>query len=477
MVPLYNNEGLNPSAAFYEGKQSALRYISHEIGHVLGLSHEDAHPNFRSMTHVVYSSSALGCPADPYVGNDFPKGTVVPAEGGSVIPDFGSIMEYGAVNCQSGSLRFYKNSDNTPVNYFAGDTGAISAGDFATVRAIYSPSYLLGSYWSTASSIKTEYIVAGPTKTQIETSIGNNIRTALNSWLINLDPSIGAISKIGSGTWVYPPANYSGPTIRVGVDLTEHSQDFSISCNPSNPKNYCLIMLYDATNASGDHLLTNNTYLRNVLQAAFGVALGLSAGDPNSAVYHYNDLSAKDLFPTRKDLDGLRKIYNSSAINYAPLIRLNFSQVANGVLPYQYVTSWEDARLKSQGLQSLTILGRVPLFGGTVAGSAPGTNSSFLNVGLFSAMNTPTFNALWGKSSIGSLAAAVPTTTCPQEAKDKASAIVSKGTLGNAAIFATSQSFAPVALTAYWDNSGHWVMAQGRVGGASCQFTVGYISN
>lgn len=475
MNALYNDgRALNPSTTIFDGRYSALRIISHEFGHVLGLLHEDGHPNFRNTTHAVASAGASGCPADPYVSSDFGAGTVVPDESGNAIPDFSSIMEYGFVNCTNGYVRFYKNADNTPVNFAAGDTGAISSGDYSTVRAIYSAGRPWGTYWSPALSIKTEYIVAGSSKTSIEQSIGSNIRESLNRWVINLDPSIGAISKIGPTNWVAPTDAYSGPTIRVGVDLANHAKDYSITCNPSNPTNFCLITLYDALDASGGHLLTNKTYVTNILQAAFGLALGLGASDPNSAVYYYNDLTSKNIVPTSKDIASLSRIYNSSTRNFAPLIRLKYP-VTSGVVKFdKYVTSWESVQAEPSW-ESLVILGRVPLFGGTVAGTAPGANSSYINVGQYGAMGQLPFYTLWGKTSVGSLAST--SSTCPQEAKDKALAIVAKGTLGSAAIFNTPQPFASVALTAYWDNAGRWIMAPGLVIGKSCQFTVGYIAN
>lgn len=484
---------INPTTPFYAGSRSALANISYLLGHALGLQDELRHPNMRSLTHAVPDPGATGCPVDPYammdsrsvpsqgreVDFDFDSpSTIVADNGGNPLPDFNSIMLKGSRLCTTGRIRFYKNSDNTPVNGKAGDTGAISEGDFATVRAIYGKKTTLGNYWNPASSIKFEYVVAGSPKTALETSVGNNIRQALYRWLVNLDPSIGAISKAPAGSWVAPGDPVFGPTIRVGIDLTQHTQDFSISCNPSNPTNYCLIKLYDATDAAGNHLLANNFYVNNMLQAAFGVALGLSASDPNSATYIYNIWNYQFMFPTTKDIDALRQIYHSPKGNWAPLIRVQYGTGSS--TKYQYATTWEQA-LKlgmidfyrpRNDITAYFILGRTPLFGGAIAGVGPSSGVSQMvwrNGG-----NSP---VLFGKTPIGTLISNTPGAVCPQAAMNAITSSSSTGNIVSSALFNAAQTATPTTLTAYWDNISNWVMAPGRVLGASCQVTVGYIAN
>lgn len=441
--------------------------VRHEIGHVIGLQHEQGHPRIREFVTTDLSQAGSGCPMDPFTGWEEKSGVVAGTLATST-PDMSSVMFVGySTMCASGNIIFRSKADGKIVGSSSWWTGP-SASDIQTVRSIYL-STSTPRKWNPATPITLEvvYNPSGTFRPQ-ETAIKTHLSSILYRWTSLLDPALGPLAAAPKQAVNVAPDQVTTAPAKIRVIVEKGTGLYRSICSSGLPTTSCTIWVNDSVNAEGQHLLSNGyEYLSNVLQAATGGALGLYSGDLNSALNVTDRFQSQLLIPTQKDIRNLKALYGSTG-DYATLIRV---RADNGNTRSTILTSLEDFLVTANtrsALDFVDVIGRAAKPGSAMSTWAPG---SPLKSGLVAQQYQMPWYTAYGNKTI---AAAMPT-SCPQEAKDAGNLVVPKGNL-NAFVFDASQSFANVPLYAIWDsNAKFWNIATLSSAFTSCQFVIGYI--
>lgn len=454
----------------------ALGVVTHEFGHVLGLLHEEEHPLFRQYAGVLWNPSATGCPTDPFSG--FGNRGAANAMWETNVPDFTSIMIGQTwIPCDVGGYNIIQKSDGSA--YGSKKTAAPSTGDIESVRRIYAP-YQQTAAWNLQNPISLEMERScSKTASALEKSVMTDLPGIASRWIGLLDPRIGGMATIPSSVKCVEngAAATSPATIRVYLDTTSAwPTAWSLEKNPGAPTTYTKITIYSKRRADNTSPIEDGMYRMNVIQGAFGSALGLPETSLQSVSFQGNNWSSGHLFPSETDVKALRSWYGSSNADYQPLIR--FLGASGAVYTSMIFSSWKDVinySYKSE-LGSASIIGRVANQSSTFSG-APSRNPLSLKVRP-TAQYAPGYTVLQsGSQTLSQAVAALPSGSCPQAAITDAGALTATSyTIGNLGVFTASSSFGSKALYLAWNaTSKAWIPLTSAPTN-NCKVLLGYMN-
>jgi len=345
--------------------------IAHELGHVLGLAHEQNHPRIRDYVYVDGTPKDTSSCSDPISRWQ----TDYEASYYSDVPNSKSIMLYQGTNFGKGffDAKYTGDCDGALIKWKSNHElvtpgSHISSGDVAAVKNLYLAQKTSAgiSKWPDGKMISVSIRAgAGVDSTKLDmTSLRSAVVEAAARWISNIDPTQNAISVNVTKT--------VGDVDIELVDATNHVDKFSYDCNPSSSRNTCYVAIpaYNLGRdpAANPENMMNIIYRSNVLQAMMGNVLADVVENVGSATYLYQDFTKKEILPSDAEVSQIRATYGSSA-NFAPLIE---RQATNGVtskwnrseITYPNLfTDWNSASVERSTPAHYKVLARVPLSG------------------------------------------------------------------------------------------------------------------
>lgn len=469
----------NPRPSVLGVPGGAYEILLHELGHVLGLAHEQENPLARYMTAVVEGNRAA-CPADLHYSWGTPTSTLLNSTGSVVVPkdqfnldvDVNSVMWSEGYNCEDGSsVRFYDWNGNLVGSKLDGP----SPGDFDAIKAIYTlPT--ASRLWDVTSVVNLEFApMNGTTRTAMESFASSRLQEVASRWFGSLDPRTGAIAGRSPTIRIVNRSSVpgAGSVLRISVDPNLFDPvPWKVTCNSETKTTYCEVRL--------DSRMFKNTYsepinqetmILNVMQAAIGSALGISSKSVQSAVYENNAWSAKRIYPTTRDIDALRARYGTFGEGMLPLIEVRGNLVP-GQLFTKYVHGWDEVERSPKGtISGVSVLGSVLRGASSLEQSVPSVS---MNLGRQISQYTIGYEMVWGAQSLAQAVQSLPAGVCPAEAVQSAQGVYPvAGSVKLPKLAVQASATFPDQLKASWSpNAQIWILSSSPI--YDCQVALGY---